>query len=177
MLFIITLAEPTLANTKTANNQPIDLATIPDNHELTSSLLVTAGNKTFQNLNDALNASDWVKPSKDNLSAPRQYSTHWLKTLVHNSSDKPLMRWLVFEPWRLNQVDAFFLNPDTSDLAWHTATGINIPLEDRLIKNGPAYQWCYFQQHSLQEHKRLTFQQKQKTQKPLMLTFPSQLIC
>lgn len=216
MLFIITLAAPTLANTKTANNQPIDLATIPDNHELTSSLLVTAGNKTFQNLNDALNASDWVKPSKDNLSAPRQYSTHWLKTLVHNSSDKPLMRWLVFEPWRLNQVDAFFLNPDTSDLAWHTATGINIPLEDRLIKNGnqrnntkrnnachyyyrlpitnyprlrvgmccvqcvkngPAYQWCYFQQHSLQEHKRLTFQQKQKNQKPLMLTFPSQLIC
>ena len=136
VLFIITLAAPTLANTKTANNQPVDLATIPNNHELTSSLLVTAGNKTLQNLNDALNASDWVQPSKDTLSAPRQHSTHWLKTLVHNSSDKPLIRWLIFEPWRLNQVDAFFLNPDTSDLVWHTATGLNIPLEDRLIKNG-----------------------------------------
>ena len=165
------------ANSNVSISQSIDLNNTPDNYELTADLLIVFDTPNTQTLSEALKLNTWVKVNKNSLKAPRQQTITWLKTSIHNTSNQALIRWLVFEPWRLNQVDAFFLNPDTSDLAWHTATGINIPLEDRLIKNGPAYQWCYFQQHSLQEHKRLTFQQKQKTQKPLMLTFPSQLIC
>lgn len=136
IILLFLLASSAWATSHISANTSIDLANTPDNQELTADLLMVFDTPNTQTLSEALKLNTWVKVNKNSLKAPRQQTITWLKTSVHNTSNQALIRWLVLEPWRLNQVDAFFLNPDTSNLAWHTATGLNIPLEDRLIKNG-----------------------------------------
>jgi len=114
----------------------IDLAKSPDDQELTGSMLAIPGNRNVQRLDDALKFTDWIRPGEGTLSAPREHTTIWLKTTLYNSSDQALVRWLVLEPWRMNQVDAFFLNPDDQQLIWQNTTGLATPLQDRSIGNG-----------------------------------------
>ncbi|MFD1007221.1 ATP-binding protein [Oceanisphaera ostreae] len=114
----------------------IDLANMPDNTELTGNMLTSPKNSTIQNLSDAVNFSDWHNIGRDTLNAPRQHTTVWLKAAVHNSSDQALIRWLVLEPWRVNRVDAFFINPASGEQLRHDATGLDIPLQDRTVSNG-----------------------------------------
>lgn len=118
------------------SNASIDLAEVPDSSELTGAMLAVSGNKSIQTLSDAREATGWIQPGKDTLNAPRQHTTTWLKASLHNSSDQPLIHWLVLEPWRLNQVDAFFLNPTTGETLRQKTTGLAIPLQDRSVSNG-----------------------------------------
>ncbi|WP_245597845.1 ATP-binding protein [Marinospirillum insulare] len=83
-------------------------------------------------------SNKWSHKNKSLLNAPRAHTNFWLKTTLHNSSNQALIRWLAIEPWRLNQVDAYFLNPNTKQLLWHEATGLVVPIQDRTISNGKA---------------------------------------
>ncbi|NWN91633.1 response regulator [Marinobacter adhaerens] len=133
--FCLFLSSAALASSADSNVS-IDLAKVPDSSELTGAMLAISGNKNIQTLSDARKATGWVRPGKDTLDAPRQHTTTWLKASLHNSSDQPLIRWLVLEPWRLNQVDAFFLSPATGETLQQNTTGLAIPLQDRSVSNG-----------------------------------------
>lgn len=130
------LAELNGVETKTAQEQVIDLTIIPNGQELTGLMRAIIKDSSVQTLNDAQNFNNWVNATPDKLAAPRQLTTSWLKATFHNSSDLPLIHWLVLEPWRLNRVDAYFVNPDTGEQLWHTATGLEVPLQNRAISNG-----------------------------------------
>jgi len=135
LLFLIN-ASPLLADLKASQQVIIDLANTPDNQELAATMLALADNSQIKSLNAALASNEWVHPNKDLLSAPRKHTSLWLKASLHNSSNQARTRWLVLEPWRLSRVDAFFFNPASSNLIWHTASGLAIPLKDRRVKNG-----------------------------------------
>jgi len=135
-IFLWLITSLAWANSNVSISQSIDLNNTPDNYELTADLLIVFDTPNTQTLSEALKLNTWVKVNKNSLKAPRQQTITWLKTSIHNTSNQALIRWLVLEPWRLNQVDAFFINPNTNDIAWHTATGLNIPFNNRSIKNG-----------------------------------------
>ncbi|WP_372966387.1 ATP-binding protein [Marinobacter sp.] len=137
---IVTLAlmssSATQASAKATSNISIDLANMPNGSELITSMLAIPHNNDIQDLSDARSFTDWVQPNEDTLNAPRQHTTSWLTTSLHNSSSQALIRWLVLEPWRLNRVDAFFLDPTTDEILWQKTTGLAIPIQNRSIKNG-----------------------------------------
>lgn len=133
-VFLVITSQATYANA--SSKTYIDLAKAPDNSELTGSMLAIPGDSNIQSLSDALTFNDWVRPDEDTLDAPRQHSTTWLKSSVHNSSDQALIRWLVLEPWRMNRVDAFFLNPNTKEVLRQKTTGLVVPIQDRAVTNG-----------------------------------------
>ncbi|WP_100639507.1 ATP-binding protein [Marinobacter salexigens] len=134
-LFFV-LSSAALANTAPSQSPVIDLASTADSKELIGAMLAIPRLSNVQSLSDALIHTDWIQPDNDNLAAPRQHSTIWLKASLHNSSEHPLIRWLVLEPWRMNRVDAYFLDPNTQKTLWQKATGLAISLQDRAVKNG-----------------------------------------
>lgn len=114
----------------------IDLATSPNSQELTGFMQMMPEGKKVYNFTDVQNLNNWVDSSQDKLAAPRQSKTTWLKTTLHNSSEMPLIRWLVIEPWRLNHVEAFFVNPATEQLIRQQTTGLSVPIQSRTVSNG-----------------------------------------
>lgn len=132
----MTLSAAALANTANSQTTLIDLAKAPNSKELTNAMLAISGHKNIQSLSDALKFKDWQHPNKNMLKAPRQHTTTWLKANLHNSSDQALIRWLVLEPWRLNRVDAFFLNTTDGETIRQKTTGLVVPLRDRAVSNG-----------------------------------------
>ena len=130
------IATPVLADETSRQNFTIDLASVQDNSELTSLMLSISNNSGIEQVSDAVNSSHWQRITEHTLRAPRQHSTTWLKSTLYNSSDQPLIRWLVLEPWRLNRVEAFFISPDTGKVVRKNTTGLDIPLKNRTINNG-----------------------------------------
>ncbi|MGM0915619.1 MAG: ATP-binding protein [Pseudomonadota bacterium] len=91
-------------------------------------------------LRQMLESGRWKKVG-DNagmLEKPRQYSTLWLKALLKNSSDKHVVRWLDLSPWRLNEVNAWLVEPDTLDIRKEIATGLKVPLDSREVDSNKA---------------------------------------
>ncbi|WP_309043107.1 hybrid sensor histidine kinase/response regulator [Marinobacter sediminicola] len=134
-LFIV-LSSAALANTTPNQSPVIDLASTANSQELIGAMLAIPRLSNVQSLSSALMHTDWVRPDEDNLDAPRQHSTIWLKASVHNSNENSLIRWLVLEPWRMNRVDAYFLDPNTQKILWQKTTGLTVSLQDRAVNNG-----------------------------------------
>lgn len=132
----LALAPPVFADLKVSFNPSIDLANTSNDTELTTSMLVIPSHQGIKSLEEALNFTQWIKPDKDTLSAPRQFSTSWLKASLNNSSDQALTHWLVVEPWRVNRVDTFFLDPVSNKIFRKEVTGLEIPAEQRTVNNG-----------------------------------------
>lgn len=134
-LFVLWLS-PSSAGSAALQIPAIDLAKTLDDSELTGFMQSISGPPALQPLKDALESTDWNPPGHAALNAPRKHSTIWLKATLHNSRDEILTRWLVLEPWRLNRVDAFLLNPQTGQTLQHEATGLTVPLQARAVSNG-----------------------------------------
>ncbi|MCK0163916.1 ATP-binding protein [Marinobacter sp. S6332] len=134
--FLLTLSTISQAQTEIYSNPYLDLATQPDGSELIEFMQAISGNNAIQSLNDAQSAVDWIQPEAGTLSATRRHATTWLKTTLHNSSNQALIRWLAIEPWRLNKVHAYFVEPVTGRTLHQTATGLDIPLQNRAVNNG-----------------------------------------
>jgi len=114
----------------------VDLEQLTDGQELTQLMQVRHATGPDEPLSEALTAQDWEPVRPGELAAPRQHTTLWLQTSITNSSDRPQTAWLVFEPWRLNRVDAYFLDSGTDLPLWQDATGLVIPATERSIANG-----------------------------------------
>lgn len=87
-------------------------------------------------IEQALESDGWNKVGQyeDILERPRQHSTLWLKARLENSSDKYVKRWFDLSPWRLNKVDAWFLDPESGEIRKKIETGLQVPLEEREVK-------------------------------------------
>lgn len=119
------------------NIAPIaDLAELSSNTNLLSFMLNSPKNSGLSQLSDAINFNEWQPSQAEALAAPRQHTTVWLTSTLTNSSERPIMRWLVIEPWRVNRVDSFLLNPDSGALLQQDASGLEVALEQRSVKNG-----------------------------------------
>ncbi|MBK1872030.1 hypothetical protein FE848_02240 [Marinobacter sp. 1-3A] len=131
-------ALPSAAMAIAAPNQgpAIDLASAANSQELIGAMLAIPGSSDVQNLNQAQEFTDWVHPEKGTLASPRKHSTIWLTASLYNSSDQALVRWLVLEPWRMQQVDAYYLNPTTGEVLRQKTTGLAVPLQERDVANG-----------------------------------------
>ncbi|WP_165927463.1 hybrid sensor histidine kinase/response regulator [Halomonas marinisediminis] len=91
-------------------------------------------------LNKALREGRWqlVSENPGILEKPRQYSTLWLKVRLENSSDEHVVRWLDLTPWRLNQVNAWLVEPVSLDIRNEMTTGLKIPIDKRVVDSNKA---------------------------------------
>lgn len=125
-----------VAGSDNTDHAQIDLAKLADGHEISTSMLAIPATKHIYRLDKALEFKTWVQPNDNNLEAPRQHSTTWLKATLSNSSEQALIRWLVLEPWRLKRVEAFFFRLDSTEILRKKTTGLVVPLKDRSVNNG-----------------------------------------
>lgn len=124
-----------------ADASVIDLATLPAETDLAPQMYVLDANgQTPLTPADALKATGWAQgaPAQAMLKAPRELSTIWLTGTFKNTDDTPLFRWLNLSPWRLTQVDAWFMEPESQQVLSHAQTGISVPLDQRSINNSRA---------------------------------------
>jgi len=91
-------------------------------------------------LRESLSDGRWkeIKQHDDLLEAPRQHSTLWLKGRFYNSGDDYLQRWVEFSPWRLNDVKAWLVDPQSLEVIKRMQTGLNTPLSDREVDTNRA---------------------------------------
>lgn len=136
-LWLLSMA-PTISAVEQQLVPSVDLASLPDNSELTTIMRGVTNPRTINNLNNAINFNDWLPITPDTLSVPRQNSTLWLTATVRNSSHQALTRWLVIEPWRVHRIDAFFIDPLSGDTLDHAVNGVAVPATERSINNGKA---------------------------------------
>ncbi|MBN7769671.1 hypothetical protein KUV44_04360 [Marinobacter daepoensis] len=125
---------------QTAPQQPwgtqvVDLAMLANGQELLSYMEVRKATHTGENLEEGLNGKPWQKATSNALKAPRQHSVYWLRATFQNSSQRALTQWLVFEPWRLNRLDAYVFS-ERGELIWKDSTGLEIPQQERSVDNG-----------------------------------------
>lgn len=132
-LCLLLLPPPVLAQ-QTAPSSVINLASLPNNSELTHLMRGAINPSTLHHLDDALAFSHWQPILATTLSSPREHTRLWLTATLHNNSSHALTRWLVVEPWRVPRIDAFFVDPDSHTVLEHIVTGI--ATEDRSLDNG-----------------------------------------
>ncbi len=89
---------------------------------------------------NVLRSTGWlaVREMPELLSAPRQKTVIWLRARVQNLSREPIQRWLELSPWRLNQIDAWLIDPLTGQLKDHMSTGLDQPLNERRVLSNRA---------------------------------------
>lgn len=119
----------------------IDLSTTPPDKNLALDMLgFHIPGEGHASLNKALGSSLWQQISENSeiLEKPRQYSTLWLKVWLENSSDEHVVRWLDLSPWRLNEVTAWLVEPESLDIRKQMTTGLNIPIEKREVDSNKA---------------------------------------
>lgn len=119
----------------------LDLATLSSDVDLAKFMQVHDGNEQQAlSLEQLLAAPEWQQGERalELLAAPREFSIVWLNAVVSNTSDKPLTRWLNISPWRLNQVNAWFLDPETQQVLATAHTGLNFSVAERSLERKRA---------------------------------------
>lgn len=119
----------------------IDLSTVPPEKNLVLDMQgFHVSGKGHASLKKALKDGhwQWVSENTDILEKPRQYATLWLKARLENSSDEHVVRWLDLSPWRLNEVNAWLVEPESLDIRKQMTTGLNIPLDSREVDSQKA---------------------------------------
>lgn len=116
-------------------SQAINLAELPDGQELLPYMEVRKATHLEEELREGLNGESWQTAEPDALKAPRQHSVYWLRATFQNSSQRALTRWLVFEPWRLNRLDAYVFS-ERGERVWQDTTGLEVPQQERSVDNG-----------------------------------------
>lgn len=121
--------------------QEIDVSTIASKDNITQEMLgfSVRGDDDLQ-LWQVLHEGEWkdIGQHGDILEAPRQHSTLWLKASLVNSGEEYVERWIELLPWRLNQVDVWLLDPVSFEINKHIKTGLNVPLDDRVLDSNRA---------------------------------------
>jgi len=72
----------------------------------------------------ALPATDWVPATLDARSSFFRPATLWLLGAVHNSSHEPVTRLLTVEPWWLEDVRLFVVDPDNGEVLAERRAGL-----------------------------------------------------
>lgn len=119
----------------------VDLATLPPDVDLAALMEVHADNGQQAPLPEQILALPGWKQgerAQELLAAPREFSIVWLQAVVRNTSSEPLTRWLNISPWRLNQVDAWFLDPQTQQVLATAQTGLNFSVAERSVESSRA---------------------------------------
>lgn len=119
----------------------LDLAQLSAEHDLAAFMQVRDGEQPQAgSLEQVLAAPGWQRgaPAQDLLSAPREHSTIWLQAVISNTSSEPLTRWFDISPWRLNQVEAWFLEPQTLQVLATAKTGLDFSVAERNVKSSRA---------------------------------------
>lgn len=119
------------------NSSPLDLANPQPEENLALYMSgFQSAHDDIHELHDALTSTRWspVANSPEILQSPRSYSTLWLKARLTNSSSAPIQRWLELSPWRLSEADAWLLE-GTAAVSREINTGMNIPVDERSVKN------------------------------------------
>nr|WP_274601128.1 ATP-binding protein [Halochromatium roseum] len=91
----------------------------------------------------------------------------WMLAAVRNSSEAPIERWLVVEPWRLRDVRLFVIDAETGAILAQAAGGQRIPLEARVI---PAQEASFPLRLAPGQHLLLVLRVQDKTFSPVSLT-------
>ncbi|MCS2608392.1 ATP-binding protein [Halomonas dongshanensis] len=121
--------------------QEIDLSTITSKDNITHKMLgfSVRGDDDLQ-MWQVLHEGEWkdIGQHGDILEAPRQHSTLWLKASLVNSGEEYVERWIELLPWRLNQVDAWLLDPESFEINKHINAGLNVPLDNRALDSNRA---------------------------------------
>ncbi|WP_311950941.1 ATP-binding protein [Halomonas piscis] len=117
---------------------PIDLTVVAHNEDLVGEMEVRGGSWQGDLMPwQVLAASDWQQgeDAQKLLVKPRERSTIWLRGTVTNTSIEPIRRWLQLSPWRLEQVNAWLLAPDTGRVLAQAKTGLNVPVSERTVES------------------------------------------
>lgn len=120
---------------------PIDLATASHDADLAAKLEVRRGDPQSDLTSwQALAAPNWQRGenARELLVEPREHSTIWLRGTLTNSSAEPIKRWLQLSPWRLEQINAWLLAPDTERVLARAQTGLNVPVAERTVESSRA---------------------------------------
>ncbi|WP_299236781.1 ATP-binding protein [uncultured Halomonas sp.] len=91
-------------------------------------------------LSEAMHSGRWQQVGENVriLERPRQYSTLWLQARLTNTSDEHLVRWLSLTPWRLNEVNAWLVDPESFETIKEMATGLSVPIGNREVDSNKA---------------------------------------
>lgn len=119
----------------------IDLATAPHELDLVPVMQMQVGAPDQRDTpSERLTSSDWIDVQADpqRLIAPRQHSALWLKASLTNTGTTSLTRWLEVLPWRLNQVDAWLVDPAGMKIIDTLQMGQNMPAAQRRIHTSRA---------------------------------------
>lgn len=114
---------------------PIDLAHLSPDEDLAAQMQMLESEMDVPA--GVQNATGWVPAasSPERLAAPREWDTLWLSAELVNSSPIEITRWLEVTPWRLNQLDAWLLNPATGRVIEYIASGLDVPVEERRVES------------------------------------------
>lgn len=144
-LFFLGVATTTgVANFAIAENQSnqiIDLSSITPQDNLARNMFgFSILGEDTASLGQRLKTEQWLRTDQYEsiLKAPREHSTLWLRSKIENSSNEHIRRWIEFAPWRLNKIDAWYLDTDTLEVKRHVELGLNVPIENREVEKKHA---------------------------------------
>lgn len=142
MLLLLTAA----SSASLLPQEPVDLAGLPEGVNLVDVMQVREakalheGDRQPERFSELLSAEGWKRgeAAQQLVIAPRERSAIWLHAPITNTSNELLDRWLDISPWRLNRVQAWYLNPDTLVPMSEAVTGLDIPVTQRSIESNRA---------------------------------------
>lgn len=129
---LLALARPVLAYTPPT----INLASLPNNSELTLLMTGAINKAHLHSLEQALAYKNWQPITANQLSLPRQSSQVWLNAILYNDSPHSIVSWVAIEPWRVSKVSAYMVDPITQHVISENHTGKEVPLASRKVQNG-----------------------------------------
>lgn len=118
----------------------LDLADISD-HNLVLEMEILPGEEGVQTRpENVLSSTGWLsaRAMPELLNAPRQKTEIWLRARVQNGSKAPVQRWLELSPWRMNQIEAWLIDPLTRQVSDHIETGLDQPISQRRVSSNRA---------------------------------------
>lgn len=75
-------------------------------------------------VSQVLQQDGWQPATVENRNSSWVASTVWLTGLVRNPSDRPVTRWIVVSPWRIDDVQLYLMNPEGTQVMAHQLAGL-----------------------------------------------------
>lgn len=84
---------------------------------------------------EALNGGEWGPATEGLLKATRRHSTLWLRFTLDSLHEDSGEAWLEVAPWRVGNVDLFFLDDHSGQVIAYDQIGPDVPLNERRIRS------------------------------------------
>ncbi|TVQ73642.1 MAG: hypothetical protein EA373_00935 [Oceanospirillales bacterium] len=136
VLLFAFLAIPSVYATEHRPLQPINLAEISSESNLVFAMQGFIPADDLPHIDHLLTQTDWQPVTNSMLAAPKRFATLWLKADFVNNSDESLLRWLEIAPWRLRQVNAYYIEPDTQTILATKQSGLSTLPSQRELQTG-----------------------------------------